>query len=281
MHFQAKKIIAASLNGTLHRYENFFSRFIEPRNVDIWLPADYDISNRYPVIYMHDGQNLFQPQFSYSGIDWGIDEAITKLSENESYKTPLIVAVWNTEKRWQEYMPEQAFELLNKRKITQVLSQENNRSPCSDRYLKFIITELKPFIDKTYPILNDSNNNFIMGSSMGALVSLYALCEYPDIFRGAACLSTHWIASKGIMLEYLKASLPPAGKHKFYFDYGTKALDAAYHPYQLKADTILKKAGYRKGKDLLSLCFQGADHTEAAWRKRIAEPLQFLGKNLI
>ena len=110
----------------------------------------------------------------------------------------------------------------------------------SDNYLKFIVKELKPFVDKNFSVSSDKANTFIAGSSMGGLISLYAICEYPDVFEGAACLSTHWPGvfnadhnpiPKAFM-DYLKKHLPDPKTHKIYFDYGDQTLDAMYGPFQ-------------------------------------------------
>jgi pimeloyl-ACP methyl ester carboxylesterase len=111
---------------------------------------------------------------------------------------------------------------------------------------------------------------------MGGLVSLYALCEYPQVFAGAGCLSTHWPAVRGVIAAYLEHALPAAGAHKLYFDYGTRTLDARYEPYQVQVDQVLRAKGYQQGRDWLTLKFEGAEHGERAWRERVHIPLEFL-----
>jgi predicted alpha/beta superfamily hydrolase len=107
-----------------------------------------------------------------------------------------------------------------------------------------MVEELKPYIDAHFRTLPDVSNTFIMGSSMGGLISLYALCEYPQVFFGAGCVSTHFPIGRGITLKYLQDHLPDPETHKFYFDYGTKTLDRTYETYQNKADKILKDNGF-------------------------------------
>jgi predicted alpha/beta superfamily hydrolase len=138
-----------------------------------------------------------------------------------------------------------------------------------------VVEELKQFIDSTYRTLTDRKNTFIMGSSMGGLISAYAMCEYPDVFGGAGCISTHWLAGDGIVIDYLKKHLPDPHSHKFYFDYGNETLDASYEPYQQKVDAVMKNAGYKEGKNWLTRKFVGAEHSERAWSKRVDVPLQF------
>lgn len=153
----------------------------------------------------------------------------------------------------------------------------------SDNYLKFIVNELKPYIDSHYSTLPDRANTFVMGSSMGGLISMYAISEYPEIFGGAACLSTHWpgvtpdkgdIASAGFM-QYMEKKLPSPDTHRMYFDIGTATLDQYYPPYQKQADEIMRKKGFDKS-NWMSKVFEGESHTEIAWNKRLHIPLTFL-----
>jgi predicted alpha/beta superfamily hydrolase len=111
---------------------------------------------------------------------------------------------------------------------------------------------------------------------MGGLISLAALCTYPEVFGGAGCLSTHWIAADGIMVDYLPQMLPQPGAQRIYFDHGTVDLDAQYPPYQARVDAIMRAAGYTQGEDWITRTFDGADHSERAWRERAHIPLSFL-----
>jgi enterochelin esterase-like enzyme len=159
------------------------------------------------------------------------------------------------------------------------------KGPVSDAYLRFLVFELKPYIDSHFSTKKDQPNTFIAGSSMGGLISMYAICEYPDTFGGAACLSTHWTGIftadnnpiPAAFLNYLKTNLPSPKNHKLYFDHGDKTLDSLYKPYQLKADEIIKAAGYGK-KDWISREFPGEDHSERSWYKRLDIPMLFLLK---
>ncbi len=261
----------------MKNYKNFDSKFIEPRNVDVWVPPGYEQnkSERFPVIYMHDGQNLFDPNLSFIGVAWGIDQTMTRLIRQGTIRKAIVVGIWNTENRFAEYMPQKAVThpamALNVDDAP-VLSYDQI---VSDRYLRFIVDELKHCIDTTYATLADRDNTFIMGSSMGGLISAYALCEYPAVFGGAGCLSTHWPAGDGIVLDYLKDHLPEPHAHRFYFDYGTETLDASYEPYQHRVDEIMRNAGYMEGKDFITRKFVGAEHSEKAWSERVHLPLTF------
>jgi predicted alpha/beta superfamily hydrolase len=199
---------------------------------------------------------------------------MTRLIEQGAVREAIVVGVWNSPKRLQEYMPQRAVQGVKKISI---------RGPdvkaadiVSDRYLSFLVTELKPFIDATYRTLPDRANTSVMGSSMGGLISQYAMSRYPDVFGGAGCVSTHWPAGDGIALDDFAAHLPDPATHRYWFDFGTATLDASYEPYQRRADEILRKAGYVEGQNWITKKFEGAEHSEKAWRLRVDQPLQFL-----
>jgi predicted alpha/beta superfamily hydrolase len=114
---------------------------------------------------------------------------------------------------------------------------------------------------------------------MGGLISLYAICEYPHIFGGAGCVSTHWPVLKQLIINYLNTHLPDPANHKLYFDFGTDGLDAEYEPYQIKVDKVLQKGGYVAGKNWITHKFDGHSHHESYWRKRVHIPLKFFLAN--
>jgi hypothetical protein len=100
--------------------------------------------------------------------------------------------------------------------------------------------------------------------------------EYPQIFGGVGCVSTHWIAADGAVIEYLRKNLPAAKNHKFYFDFGTETLDSKYEPFQNKMDEVMRAKGYVAGKNWVTRKFVGAEHSEKSWRERVDDPLTFL-----
>jgi predicted alpha/beta superfamily hydrolase len=259
----------------MEKFASFQSQFVAPRNVDVWLPPGYAAGGqeRFPVLYMHDGQNLFDPKTAYAGVEWGVDETMTRLLAEGKIRPAIVVGVWNTPKRAAEYMPQKATTLTNAKDLA--VSAPLNTPIISDAYLKFLVQELKPFIDAKYRTLPGRADTFIMGSSMGGLISAYAMAEYPDVFGGAGCVSTHWPAGNGSVIEYLKTHLPAPGAHKFYFDYGTETLDAQYEPYQQKMDAVMKSAGYAEGKNWVTRKFAGDEHSEKSWRRRVDVPLTF------
>jgi len=264
----------------LKRHASFPSKWIEPRNIDIWLPPGYKPTSpeRYPVLYMHDGQNLFDPALAYVGVDWGVDELLTCLAHEEHYHGAIVVGIWNTPKRWHEYMPQKALPVVKKYLQRKPWTKAFGDDYLSDAYLKFIVTELKPFIDANYRTLPTMQHTFSLGSSMGALISLYALVEYPQVFGGAGCLSIPWPIGENDLVDFFCESLPRPGLHKYYFDYGTLTSDGPIEPFQMRMDAWLEKSGYRNGVEWMSQRFVGAEHTESAWRERLHIPLRFFLK---
>jgi len=275
------------ITGTIRKHDGFTSKFVVARNVHVWLPPSYASQPRrkYPVLYANDGQNQFDPKESFLGVDWALDETMTRLIAERKVREAIVVAVWNTPKRAQEYVPARA--LLSavgtphERAVRETtgdldanLDKEDWR--LSDAYLKFLVTELKPFIDKEYRTRPGRDDTFIIGSSAGAMISLYAISEYPATFGGAACVSTHLPLADGILVEYFKDKLPDPATHKIYFDFGTETLDKNYEPYQLQMDAAMEKRGYRGGVNWVTRKFQGDEHSERAWRKRVHVPLEFL-----
>lgn len=278
--------------GKIIRIENFPAQYVSPRNIDIWIPESYNREKKYAVLYMHDGQMLFDSTNTWNKQEWGVDETVSKLVSENKIRDCIVVGIWNAgQNRHSEYFPGKALHMLSQKELDSLVAGGSSASGKgfkiernhSDAYLKFLTRELKPFVDSTFSTLAGKENTFIAGSSMGGLISMYAICEYPEVFGGAACMSTHWIGiSKqnynpvpDAFLRYLEKNLPDPEDHKIYYDYGTETLDAAYEPHQLRVDVIMRKAGYDKDS-WITRKFPGADHSENAWKARLHIPLVFL-----
>jgi predicted alpha/beta superfamily hydrolase len=277
--------------GKLLQFPAFGSQYVAPRQVDVWLPEGYTTDKKYSVLYMHDGQMLFDAGRTWNKQEWGVDETIQLLRKQNKTGDCIVVAIWNKgAERHADYFPQKPFESLTKKQQDSIYVATRGEGYAlfpipvqSDAYLKFLVTELKPFIDTAFSVKTDRNNTFMMGSSMGGLISMYAICEYPDVYGAVACLSTHWpgifTADKNpvpaTFIAYLQRRLPDPATHKIYFDYGTVALDSMYKPFQLLVDEVMKRKGYT-GRNWISREFQGEDHSENAWRKRLHIPLTFL-----
>lgn len=273
----ARHAPALNTTGRVVSYQDIPSAHVAARNVDIWLPPGYGRhrKRRYPIIYMQDGQNLFDPALSYAGVDWAVDETMTRLIRQHRVRDAIVVGIWNTPLRFAEYMPQKAVVAAQVSMLAGVppVPREQLRS---DAYLAFLVGELKPFVDAQFRTLSGRDDTFVMGSSMGGLISLYAVAEYPTIFGGAAAVSTHWPAGDGIVIDWLAAHMPDPRTHRFYFDHGTATLDAQYAPYQQRMDVVMRKAGYTRGRNWVTRTYPGAEHSEKSWRQRVDVPLMFL-----
>lgn len=282
-----KKVLS---HGNLYRLDNFSSRYVESRPVDVWLPEDYSKENKYAVLYMHDGQMLFDSTTTWNKQEWKVDEWASKLMKERKTKDFIVVAVHNiSEIRWYDLFPQKTIKNLKENtKITMLHAGYNDfkeEKLNGDNYLRFLVNELKPLIDSTYSVYTGKENTYVAGSSMGGLMSMYAICEYPDIFSGAACLSTHWVGAAPIennpipdaIFQYLDKHLPKAKTHRIYFDYGDQTLDEHYPQYAPRVDKIFKVHGY-DNSNFKNLMFKGKDHSENAWNQRLDIPFSFLLK---
>jgi len=277
--------------GKIQRIENFNSKFVDARNIDVWLPEGYSHEKKYAVLYMQDGQGLYDATTTWNHQSWDVDDIITKLLNEHKIKEVIVVGIWNGQtKRHTEYFPQKPFESLTNIEKDTVTAQLQRASrtkepfkPVSDNYLKFLVTELKPFIDSAYSTNSNQANTFVAGSSMGGLISMYAICEYPKVFGGAACLSTHWPGAFTMennpvpvaFIKYMRTHLPNAKDHKMYFDYGDQTLDAMYPPLQKKVDSVMQAKGFTN-KSWMTKFYPGDNHSEVSWNKRFNVPLTFL-----
>lgn len=278
--------------GRVERLADFASKYVPARNVDVWLPPGYPAQAPYAVLYMHDGQMLFDAAHTWNHQEWRVDEVASALMAQHKVRPFIVVGIWNAGPlRMSEYFPQKPWEALTPAQQTHLYKQKQGEAPLlpqppyADRYLEFLVEELKPFIDHHYAVDPRPQSTFTMGSSMGALVSMYALAEYPRVFGGAACMSTHWPGASlqedpanpgpAAFQAYIAAHFPPPGAHRIYFDHGTQTLDALYADRQAKVDAILRAKGYGPA-DFESLAFPGADHSEKSWAARLDRPLVFL-----
>lgn len=279
-------------SGSIQRIDSFPSNYVRPRTVDVWLPNNYSEKEKYAVLYMHDGQMLFDANSTWNKQEWKVDEIVGSLLDSNKIKNTIVVAIWNhADIRHSDYYPQKPFDLLPQKFKDSILSESEKQFGTkfnglqSDNYLKFIVEEVKPFIDAKYSVKTDMQNTVIAGSSMGGLISMYAICEYPEVFGSAACLSTHWIGFMpqnnspipASFFAYLEQNLPNPNNHKIYFDYGTETLDQYYLPFQHRVDEVLALKGYNKSNSM-NLKFIGHDHSENSWNQRLQIPVEFLLK---
>jgi len=284
--------LSGPTSGRLVEYTDVASAHAATRNVTVWLPPDYEASDaRYPVLYMHDGQNLFDAAMAPFG-EWGVDEHLGRLIAAGQVRAPIVVGVWNTPLRLREYVPADLIAALPDDMRGDIQSIYGGPS-LSEGYLAFLTDELKPFIDRTYRTLTGPADTAMAGSSMGGLMSLYSVMKRPDVFGACACLSTHW-PLKVVGLEdgaplatwrdrlvaawtgVIAAGLPdPAMGRRFYFDHGDETLDQFYAAFQIRIDETFRARAYAPDQ-FETLVFPGAQHNETSWNARLDVPLKFL-----
>lgn len=257
----------AGVLGRLEYWKRVPSKYLNtPRNVEIWLPPGYDENptNRYAVLYMHDGQNLFDPRLANTGVDWGVDEAIVRGMKSNQLPPLIVVGIWCTDQRLYEYSP---------------WHQGTN-------YARFLIEELMPKVNETFRTRTGPQHTAVMGSSMGGLISFWLCWQHPDVFGSGGCLSSTLMWNDGFLspggdaqprLEReIAAGVKFAPGPRLYFDYGTSEGFATFAELHERLGAWLKGQGWRPDKDFVVQKFIGAKHNEAAWRARLDSPLAFL-----
>jgi predicted alpha/beta superfamily hydrolase len=247
----------------LRRHEQFRSEFLEhDRDVLVWLPPGYEESDgAYPVLYMHDGQNLFEPETAFQkGEHWRVGETATELIDKGRIEPLIIVGIYNTgEARVDEYTP------TGDKKLGGGLAGD---------YGRMIIEELKPLVDRTYRTRPAAGQTGIAGSSLGGLASLHLGFTHPAVFTKIAALSPSvWWDRKAILKTIRESRSKP--KLRLWIDMGTaegrRGLDDAR---LLKA--ALVGLGFTEGRDLHYAEYEGATHSEQAWSERVGPMLEWL-----
>jgi predicted alpha/beta superfamily hydrolase len=241
------------VTGNLTHASVYSPELQNSREVYVWFPESYATSpgRRYPVIYMHDGQNLFDPGLASFGNEWGMDEAMTRLARAGKIPEAIIVGAACTGDRDAEY----------------------DFSLKGAQYAAFLVNTLKPLIDRNFRTMPNREATFIMGSSMGATISVETAWAYPSVFSAAAGLSLPvFVTNNSIYKVLQKFSVPGV---RIYMDHGTDGQDGAYHTSAAPFAQWLNSIGI-SGTNLMYQVFQYADHNEVAWSRRVATPLQFL-----
>ncbi len=238
------------------------------RSLIVYLPPGYaGGTERYPVLYMHDGQNLFDAKTSFAGVEWGVDETAERLIKAGKLPKLIIVGIFNNTDRMSEYTP----------------FKEGDRGGNGDAYLAFLVETVKPFIDKTYRTQPGRNTTAIAGSSLGGLISLYAAYKYPDVFGAAGVVSPALGWANEAVPEYVRTH-KPAHAPRIWLDMGTEewpdGKTADGQPLALawcrKLVQILEAQGMQPERDFHYEQVTGAKHNEAAWAQRCDQMLLFL-----
>lgn len=270
-------------SGSLYHLDLFSPEMNETIKVDVWTPECYQVENTYPVVYMHDGQNLFDASSTWNHQAWEIDSVAEALIESGNIKPAIIVGIYSTDTtRLGDLMPEKPLQYLQDDSIKNFIAMMCRGQYRADEYLAFIVNTLRPEINSNFSTDTSLVATTVMGSSMGGLISIYAMCEYPDVFGAAACLSTHWTGALGgnedfpsAMKRYLAEKLPQDSLHRLYMDNGDCPYDSVYIPYYQQMTELADSLGY-SGTRLKTGIFTGHAHNELSWSQRVAIPLEFL-----
>lgn len=252
---------AGQITGTVRYHRGMQGEAIRPRDVIVWLPPGYDEStDRYPVLYMHDGQNIVDPRTSAFGVDWEVDETCTRLMAEGALPPMIVVGIYNTEDRSIEYVP------------------GTNHAA----YLRFVVHDLKPFIDATYRTKPTREHTAVGGSSAGGVCAFLLAWDYPNVFSKALCMSPafQYTREDGTMavdvVRTVRASVRPVEPLFFYIDNGGVGLDATLQPGIDAMLEELRRKQFRFGEDVAWILDADAEHNESAWAKRLPRALQLV-----
>jgi len=240
--------------GKLVIVPNFASPQLKnSRSLRVFLPASYQENGakRYPVLYMHDAQNLFDARTASYGVEWGVDETINRLVAMGQMDEVIVVGIDNSPDRIPEYTP---------------CCDPKYGGGKLEAYQDFITDTVKPYVDKTWRTLPGRQSTAIMGSSLGGIASVVIAQKRPDLFSKAAGVSSSFWWNKRALVNQLPAKVPV----KFYLDAGTH--DDGLEDTTRMRDAMLKQ-GYTLGQDLLFYSAEGGSHNETSWAARVDKPL--------
>ena len=268
------------VSGTVYRTKLYNANFGDSLTVDIWTPEGYNTNQAYPVLYMHDGQNLFDPNSTWNKQAWNVDDAITQLVADGKIEAPIVVGVHSIgETRIGDLMPKKVAPLIKDSTVWAYMDAMCRGQYRGDAYVDFLVNTVKPFVDETFSTKPEKEHTAVMGSSMGGLMSFYTLCEAPHVFSKAGCVSTHIArtADNGALAEalmaYLETALPQDNEHFIYLDCGDQNIDEPYAPFYPALVQKIEDLGYKDR--MLHGFYPGAGHTETDWAARVHVPLAY------
>ena len=256
-----QRVLNGQVTGTLRYHRGVAGAGVAARDVVVWLPPGYEQSGRtrYPVLYMLDGQNVFDPATSSFGTDWAVDEAADSLIRARAILPLIVVGVYNSPQRNAEYLP----------------------GSVARAHMEFMLRVVKPLVDSVYRTKRDAQSTYVGGSSAGGMAAFMLAWEHPDVFSRALAFSPAFQAPAGSELQFdyvpnvLHTSQPP--RHvRFYVDVGGVGLEARLRPGVEAMVNALKSRGYREGLDVRLVRAPDAEHNELAWRARFPAALVWI-----
>ncbi|MCF6213226.1 MAG: alpha/beta hydrolase [Flavobacteriaceae bacterium] len=248
--------VVGQITGTVKYHKKMQGTGILDRDVIVWLPPNYDknTSEKYAVLYMHDGQNIIDPKTSSFGIDWQIDESCDSLIKSNNIPPIIVVGINSSADRSLDYSPGKK----------------------GEAYMNFIINKVKPFIDSTYRTKSDRKHTFVGGSSMGGLISMMLVWEHAEVFYGAICMSPAFQYDNFDYIPKITSDKGAKKDIKIYLDLGTVGLETQLEPGVNAMINALNAKGYLKNKDYFYLKEENARHFEADWARRFPKALTFI-----
>ena len=253
------RVIEGQITGNVVYHQSIKGDGLQDRDLVVWLPPGYDTEpgQRYPVLYMHDGQNIFDPETSYAGVDWAIDEAVDGLIRAGTIEPMVVVGIYNSKDRTPEYSPGEK----------------------GTAYMNFVISVVKPLIDTTYRTRPERQHTLVGGSSSGGTISFMLAWDHPEVFAGAICMSPAFKVGPGMdftefdFIDYFETTRENPRDVFFYIDNGGVELDGILQPGIEEMLAALKQWGYQEGKDWVFIHDPTAKHFESAWAKRFPDAL--------
>jgi predicted alpha/beta superfamily hydrolase len=256
--------LAAAGPGQLRKHEKFVSRFVSKnRDLVVYLPGIYEKRPdlRFPILYLEDGQNLFDPATSFiPGMFWHVGETADALIAQGAIQPLIIVGIYNTDKRLNEYTPTRDKKMGGGR---------------ADKYGSMLTKELQPFIESNYRVLTDPMNTGMGGSSLGGLLTVYLGLKYPSVFGKLAVLSPSVWWNQRAILDFVARAPLKAARPRIWLDAGTKEGASTVQNVTALRDSLIRR-GWQENQDLHFELIPDAQHNEDAWSRRVGPFLQFL-----
>lgn len=285
----AAPALARADAGRFIEYEKVAAAGLPDQRLTIWLPPGYDRgSRRYPVLYTHDGHNLFDPAKSNFNKVWAADQAMLAAVRSGKVAPHIIVGVWAPGKdRYRQYLPQTIYQAASAAPRA-AMDAMTGGPVISEAYLDWLAGPLKQWVDSSFRTRPGRDDTAIMGSSMGGLMSCYAFLERAQTYGRAGCVSSHWPAADpravgaanpdliALWDGWFAARLGQPNGRRVWMDHGTATLDAFYAPYQQVIDARFAASGWQRGRDWESKVYPGAEHEENAWARRLPEVFGWL-----
>jgi len=247
------------------------------RIVDYWIPK----AKTEHLLIAHDGQNVFDGKTStHRRSTWEMAQSASRISEQLGITPPAIIAIWHSGSkkdphgRAKDLSPQRFFQEDVVVNLANVVKADLDNLH-GDKYLDLIFDEIVPEVLTAYELEISVANRAMIGSSMGALSTLYAGVNRPEQMSALLALSPHWSIGGNRLVERTVEELPKPGTHKVWMSRGTKSLDADYKPFQEYADRLMKEKGYRSGHDFFTKVYEKSSHNEKSWASYLDQVMKF------